>query len=152
MCCRACWDSWLLSTTSCRSLNIASRIAFADPDFTVRCLTPFQPIACPADLWLFHYPALDCLSIADVVVGGAGYNTVAECEALGVWWRSLNRACTIAKGCGYNVMDMLWRGQTLGAKRTLGAKLSPRFGCSSISVLSEPNPLGERIATGRHRL
>jgi hypothetical protein len=64
--------------------RLAVQLAQAFPEVTVRCLNPFQPITCPADLWLFHYPALDCLSIADVVVGGAGYNTVAECEALGV--------------------------------------------------------------------
>jgi hypothetical protein len=64
--------------------RLADQLAQAFPGVTVRCLTPFQPIACPVDLWVFHYPALDCLSIADVVVGGAGYNTIAECEALGV--------------------------------------------------------------------
>jgi hypothetical protein len=64
--------------------RLAYQLAQAFPDVTVRCLTPSQPATCPPELWLFHYPALDCLFIADVVVGSAGYNTVAECEALGV--------------------------------------------------------------------
>jgi hypothetical protein len=54
--------------------RLAVQLAQTFPEVTVRCLTPFQPITCPADLWLFHYPALDCLSMVDVVVGGAGYN------------------------------------------------------------------------------
>jgi hypothetical protein len=64
--------------------RLTDQLAQAFPDVTVRCLTPSQPATCPPELWLFHYPALDCLFISDVVVGSAGYNTVAECEALGV--------------------------------------------------------------------
>lgn len=50
----------------------------------VRCLSPILPDNCPPNLWVFHAPALDCLWIADLVVGGGGYNTVYECQALGV--------------------------------------------------------------------
>lgn len=64
--------------------QLSDRLAQAFPEVIVRCMTPFPPQSCPPDLWIFHYPALDCLSIADVVVGSAGYNTIAECEALGV--------------------------------------------------------------------
>jgi UDP:flavonoid glycosyltransferase YjiC (YdhE family) len=35
-------------------------------------------------LWISHFPGIECLRGADVVVGGAGYNTVYECAALGI--------------------------------------------------------------------
>jgi hypothetical protein len=33
---------------------------------------------------VFHWPGIECLPAADVVVGGAGYNTFYECVAVGV--------------------------------------------------------------------
>ncbi|WP_198525384.1 hypothetical protein [Kamptonema formosum] len=51
---------------------------------TVRCLAPERPKNCPPELWAFHWPAIECLPAADVVVGGAGYNTFYECAAAGV--------------------------------------------------------------------
>ncbi len=50
----------------------------------VRCLTP----VCPADLdsstWISHWPGIECIAAADVVVGSAGYNTINECAALDI--------------------------------------------------------------------
>ncbi|MEG3840796.1 hypothetical protein [Microcoleus sp. herbarium14] len=50
----------------------------------VRCLSVEKPDKCPENLWVFHWPAMECLQVADVVVGGGGYNTIYECQALGV--------------------------------------------------------------------
>jgi hypothetical protein len=50
---------------------------------TVRCLAAKCPDRLP-DLWVFHYPGIECLLAADVVVGGGGYNTLYECAALKV--------------------------------------------------------------------
>ena len=50
----------------------------------VRCLSVEKPDNCPESLWVFHWPAIECLQVADVVVGGGGYNTIYECQALGV--------------------------------------------------------------------
>jgi UDP:flavonoid glycosyltransferase YjiC (YdhE family) len=54
------------------------------PDVTVRCLSAECPKNCPPQLWVFHWPGIDCLPAADVVVGGAGYNTFYECVSVGV--------------------------------------------------------------------
>ncbi len=54
------------------------------PKGAIRCLAPTCPPGCPKALWLSHWPALDCLSLAQVVVGAAGYNLVQECEAVEV--------------------------------------------------------------------
>lgn len=48
----------------------------------VRCLAVEKPQNCPEELWQFYWPAFDCLPAADVVVGGGGYHTVNECQAL----------------------------------------------------------------------
>ncbi|BAY13916.1 UDP-N-acetylglucosamine--LPS N-acetylglucosamine transferase [Calothrix sp. NIES-2098] len=54
------------------------------PDCAVRILAATLPRECPEALWVSHYPGIECLAAADVVVGGAGYNTVYECAAVGV--------------------------------------------------------------------
>lgn len=59
-------------------------LAQAFPQAIVRCLAPVCPPHCPPRLWRFHWPAIDCLPAADVVVGGAGYNTFYECQSLGI--------------------------------------------------------------------
>jgi hypothetical protein len=54
------------------------------PECAVRILAANLPAECPAALWVSHHPGIECLAAADVVVGGAGYNTVYECAAVGV--------------------------------------------------------------------
>lgn len=54
------------------------------PDCTVKILAPTCPADCPEALWISHHPGIECLAAADVVVGGAGYNTVYECASVGV--------------------------------------------------------------------
>ena len=53
-------------------------------DITVRCLSAHCPEHCPPELWVFHWPGIECLPAANVVIGGAGYNTFYECMAVGV--------------------------------------------------------------------
>jgi len=68
--------------------EVAGLLAARDID--VRCLAPISP-------WNPHWPAIDWIACADVVVGGAGYNTVNECLATGTplvarpWTRKYDR-------------------------------------------------------------
>lgn len=50
----------------------------------VKCIAAECPEECPIDVWVQHWPSIDWIARAKVVVGGAGYNTVNECQALGV--------------------------------------------------------------------
>lgn len=54
------------------------------PQAIVRCLAYQLPPGCSTDQWIEHWPGLEILQFADVVVGAAGYNTIYECAALGV--------------------------------------------------------------------
>lgn len=54
------------------------------PAATIRCLAHRRPPACPVEQWISHWPGLEILQFADIVVGAAGYNTTYECAALGV--------------------------------------------------------------------
>ncbi|MBW4678663.1 MAG: hypothetical protein KME19_00925 [Microcoleus vaginatus WJT46-NPBG5] len=64
--------------------NLTRVLAESLPGVTVRCLAPECPENCPDELWVFHWPGIECLPAADVVVGGAGYNTFYECLSVGV--------------------------------------------------------------------
>jgi predicted glycosyltransferase len=61
--------------------DVAACLAGAAAECDVRCIAPVRPRACPAACWLSYWPALDLYAAADVIVGGAGYNTVHECLA-----------------------------------------------------------------------
>ncbi|MGD1917904.1 MAG: UDP-N-acetylglucosamine--LPS N-acetylglucosamine transferase [Pleurocapsa sp.] len=50
--------------------------------YQVRCLSGTLPPTCPLEIWRCHYPALECLWLADLVIGSGGYNTVFECDRL----------------------------------------------------------------------
>lgn len=75
----ACGQPQELSTYG----DLAIRIGVTFPQLVVRCLGATCPATCPPELWQFYYPAIDLLPAATVVVGAGGYNTVAECQALG---------------------------------------------------------------------
>lgn len=64
--------------------NLTTCLTSAFPNAIVRCIAADCPPNCSPDLWVAHYPAMECLSAANVVIGGAGYNTVHECAALGI--------------------------------------------------------------------
>lgn len=63
----------------------------------VRCVAAECPPGCPAECWIQHWPAMELFGEADVVVGGAGYNTVYECLGCGIpliarpWPRTYDR-------------------------------------------------------------
>jgi hypothetical protein len=54
------------------------------PDCLVKILAANHPPNCPKHLWICHHPGIECIAAADIVVGGAGYNTVYECISLGL--------------------------------------------------------------------
>ncbi len=62
---------------------VTERIAAEFPTVTVRCLAAVCPPTCAPERWLYHWPGMDILQLADVVIGGGGYNLVHECSALG---------------------------------------------------------------------
>jgi predicted glycosyltransferase len=96
--------------------ELTQRLHEAFPECAVRILSPY----CPEDelktLWVSHHPGIECLAVADVVVGGAGYNTVYECVSVGVplvalalprlYDRQLKRASKINQVC--NIPDALF--------------------------------------------
>ena len=57
--------------------------SLASLNIDVRCIAHDRPPGCPEDRWVRYWPAIDWIAGADVVVGGAGYNTVNECSATG---------------------------------------------------------------------
>jgi hypothetical protein len=64
--------------------RIAQRLHEEFPQYAVRILAANCPEECSKNLWVTHHPGIECLAAADIVVGGAGYNTVYECAAVGV--------------------------------------------------------------------
>lgn len=64
--------------------QLTRAIAESLTSVVVHCLSAVPPNSCPPELWLFHWPAIECFPAADVVVGSGGYNTVYECQAIGV--------------------------------------------------------------------
>lgn len=64
--------------------QLTGKLANSLTGVTVRCLSAECPENCPPELWVFHWPGIECLPATNVVVGGAGYNTFSECVAVGV--------------------------------------------------------------------
>jgi UDP:flavonoid glycosyltransferase YjiC (YdhE family) len=64
--------------------QLTQAIARHFPQVEVRCLATTCPADCPVELWASHWPTLDCLRAADIVVGPAEYGTFYECQALGI--------------------------------------------------------------------
>ncbi len=64
--------------------DLMIRLQAALPQVIFRCLAFQQPPGCPAQSWVRHWPGMTVLQQADVIVGGAGYNTVFEAVALGI--------------------------------------------------------------------
>ncbi|PZD75163.1 hypothetical protein C1752_00118 [Acaryochloris thomasi RCC1774] len=64
--------------------ELTAKIQAAFPQVTVRCLAFQQPHNCPEECWVQHWPGMTVLQQADVIVGGAGYNTIFEAVALGI--------------------------------------------------------------------
>lgn len=64
--------------------KVTEALIKALPDIAVRSVAALRPPGCPDGAWLHRWPAMDLLPGVDVMVGGAGYNTVNECVACGV--------------------------------------------------------------------
>jgi hypothetical protein len=64
--------------------DAVSELLEGSPEWDVRCIAPVRPDTCPARYFVPYWPAMDLYSAADIVIGGAGYNTVYECLACGV--------------------------------------------------------------------
>jgi hypothetical protein len=84
--------------------SLTQALSAALQGVAVRCASPICPPGCPAEAWFRYWPAMDLLSGVDLVVGGAGYNTVNECLACGVpliaraWPRKYDRQSLRAAG------------------------------------------------------
>jgi hypothetical protein len=63
---------------------VVSQLLALDAKLSVRCIAPTCPRGCPPECWISYWPAMDLYRAASVVIGGAGYNTVHECEACGI--------------------------------------------------------------------
>jgi len=69
----------------------------------VRCVAAARPARCPEESWVPYWPAMDLFGCASAIVGGAGYNTVAECLAWEVplvaraWPRAYDRQALRAR-------------------------------------------------------
>jgi predicted glycosyltransferase len=75
----------ILASGNQDELEIYGEIAYIlsqNSNYIVRCLAAIKPQNCPENIWQFYYPALDCLQIADLIIGGGGYNTISEAIAL----------------------------------------------------------------------
>lgn len=72
-------------------------VRYLHAEAEVRCVAPTCPPGCPRECWIEHWPAADYYPKTDVVVGGAGYNTIHECAAWGIpliarpWPRTYDR-------------------------------------------------------------
>jgi hypothetical protein len=92
--------------------KLSTQLNAAFSDAAVRVLTPMCPEGCPPQFWVSHSPGIECLPAADVVVGGAGYNTVYECAAVGVplvtfaFKRLYDRQKVRALRCAYCVEEI----------------------------------------------
>ncbi len=90
---------------------VVSRLLEFAPDCDVRCIAPVRPDAVPPESWVEYWPAMDLYSAADVLIGGAGYNTVYESLACGVplvarpWPRKYDRQSLRARRAGARIID-----------------------------------------------
>ena len=63
---------------------VVAQLLLSSKAVAVRCIAASCPPGCPRECWIAHWPAADLYAQADVVVGGAGYNTIHECLAYGI--------------------------------------------------------------------
>lgn len=63
--------------------ELMAQLQVTFPAVTCRCLAHTCPPGCSPGNWTQQWPGMPILQQADVVLGGAGYNTVFECQALG---------------------------------------------------------------------
>jgi spore coat polysaccharide biosynthesis predicted glycosyltransferase SpsG len=59
-----------------------ARLLNQNNNYIVRLISSILPTNCPQDIWMFYYPAIELLQVADLVISGGGYNTTNEVIAL----------------------------------------------------------------------
>jgi len=64
--------------------DVISELLARNPRAAIRCVAPTCPADCPRECWIEYWPAADLYPATDVVIGGAGYNTIYECLAYNV--------------------------------------------------------------------
>jgi len=77
----------ILASGQIEELEIYGEIAnllSSNTNYTIRMISPIKPKNCPPKICYFYYPAIDLLPIADLVIGGGGYNTISEVIALNI--------------------------------------------------------------------
>ncbi len=90
---------------------VISELLARHPEAAVRCVAPTCPPNCPSECWIKYWPAIDLYPATDVVIGGAGYNTIHECLACNVpliarpWPRLYDRQWLRARRAGVVVID-----------------------------------------------
>lgn len=63
---------------------IAATIAEQCPGVMVRCLAPTPPPNCDVELWDAHWPVIDYVPAADLVIGSGDYSSVHLCQSLDI--------------------------------------------------------------------
>jgi hypothetical protein len=63
---------------------VISELLIRQPHVAIRCVAATRPPGCPSEFWIKYWPAADLYPAADLVIGGAGYNTIYECLACDV--------------------------------------------------------------------
>jgi hypothetical protein len=90
---------------------VAGHLLALNLPINVRLIAAVCPPRCPPECWLSYWPAIELYNAADVVVGGAGYNTVYECLACGVpliarpWARKYDRQWLRARRAGVTIVE-----------------------------------------------
>lgn len=91
--------------------EVAACLLECAPACDVRAISPVRASNCPPQCWRSYWPAIDLFAAADVVIGGAGYNTVYECLACGVpliarpWPRKYDRQSLRARRNGIRTVS-----------------------------------------------
>lgn len=98
--------------------------------YTVRCLSATLPPSCPTEIWRFHYPGMECLWLADVVIGSGGYNTVFECDRLNLPLIAIPHQrlydCQETRIATQQKLGKCWRGRNKSLMLELIRQLLPR--------------------------
>ncbi|MEO1093703.1 MAG: UDP-N-acetylglucosamine--LPS N-acetylglucosamine transferase [Cyanobacteria bacterium J06638_28] len=133
---------------------------------TVRCLASQLPPSCPPELWITHWPGIEVLQFADIVIGGAGYNLSYECAALKIplialplrrqYDRQIHRAMQLSTPVhnAEECMTAVARRLEYGTCKPLQfAYINGVYAaCQSIDAIVSPRQLGHLQAIAAHHL
>ncbi len=117
-------QAWYGATVAC--------VRARHPKAGVRCIAPACPSGCPPECWIDYWPAADLFNAADVVIGGAGYNTVHECLAFQVpliarpWPRKYDRQWLRAKRAEKNGSVLVVKEPAEAAVAVVAGRLQQR--------------------------